>query len=63
MAFTRESFFLTWQTFPDAALIGRWRTEPYSVSPEAWSNDGRFLMATGSRPGQWQYGLFLIERP
>jgi hypothetical protein len=63
MAFARESFFLTWQTFPDAVLIGRWHTEPYSVWPEAWSNDGRFLVATGNRPGQWQYGLFVIERP
>jgi hypothetical protein len=52
---------ITWQTFPDAELIGQWPTVPYQVRPVGWSPDGRFLVAVGPQSGRWQYALFVFE--
>jgi hypothetical protein len=62
MAFSDEEI-VTWQTFPDARIIGRWDTGQFSTRPVAWSPDSRFLVTEGNVPGLWQYGLFVLERP
>lgn len=62
MAFSDEEI-VTWQTFPDAQIIGRWDAGQFSTRPVAWSPDGRFLVTEGNVPGFWQYGLFVLERP
>jgi hypothetical protein len=62
MAFYDDAV-VTWQTFPEAELIGRWDTSPFWTHPVAWSPDGRFLVTEGTVPGLWQYGLFVLEPP
>jgi hypothetical protein len=62
MAFS-DAARVTWQTFPAAQMIGHWDLGKFWVRPVAWSPDGRFLAAEGNVPGEWQYALFLLERP
>lgn len=54
---------VTWLTFPDGDLLGRWDTGQFWTYPVAWSPDGRFLATEGNVPGMWQYGLFVLESP
>ncbi|MEW6286215.1 MAG: hypothetical protein AB1509_08300 [Chloroflexota bacterium] len=61
MAFTSNGQ-ITWQTFPDANIIGEWDTKPFSANPVAWSPNHRILVATGNIPGFGEYGMFLLER-
>ncbi len=51
-----------WQTFPGGEMLGQWNTSPYATRLIALSPDGRFVVATGNRPGQWAYGLFILEK-
>jgi dipeptidyl aminopeptidase/acylaminoacyl peptidase len=61
MVFTDDAL-VTWQTFSSAELIGRWDTGEFSTHPVAWSPNGHFLVTEGNVPGEWQYGLFVLER-
>lgn len=58
--FSDREHLITWQTFPDAVLIGRWNTGQFWTHPVAWSPDGRHLITEGNVPGLWQYGLFVL---
>jgi Tol biopolymer transport system component len=62
MAFSSRDT-VAWQSFPAAEAIGAWDTGPYHAVPIAWSPDGRYLAALGNVPGQWEAGLFVLERP
>ena len=53
---------ITWQTFPEAELLGKWGTGQFSAHPVAWSPDGRSLVTIGNIPGIGEYGLFILER-
>ncbi len=56
-----DDWRLTWQTFPDGEILGRWNTSPYWVQPVGWSTDGSLLAAQGNVPGRWTYGLFVLK--
>lgn len=62
IAFIQGETAVVWQTFPDGAVLGRWETDPYWTSPVDFSPDGRFVVTTGNKPGQWAYGLFVLQR-
>lgn len=62
IAFTQGETAVVWQTFPDSAALGRWETDPYWTCPVVFSPDDRFVVTTGNKPGQWAYGLFVLER-
>jgi len=52
---------ITWQTFPDAHRIGCWLTTPYSTTPYALSPDGCSVVTAGNRPGEYDFGLFVLS--
>ena len=52
---------VTWQTFPEAERIGQWSTGDFVTQPLAWSPNGRFLVTIGNIPGDWKYGMFVLE--
>jgi hypothetical protein len=62
MVFTQGETAVVWQTFPDGVLLDGWETDPYWTTPVIFSPDGRFVVTTGNKPGQWAYGLFVLER-
>jgi hypothetical protein len=51
-----------WQTWPSRELLGRYITDPFWISPVAFSPDGSKLILVGNLPGQRNYGLFLLSR-
>jgi hypothetical protein len=56
---------LTWQPFPDpnyGERLGCWQTTGYWTLPDAFSLDGCRVLATGNKPGEWDYGLFVLDR-
>ena len=61
MAFNSDEI-VTWQTFPNAEIIGQWNTGEFWSSPAAWSPDGQSIVTIGNIPGTYQYGLFLLKR-
>jgi WD40 repeat protein len=62
IVFTQGETAVIWQTFPGGETLGQWETSPYWTLPVAFSPDGRFVVTTGNKPGQWAYGLFILQR-
>ncbi len=63
MVFVQNETTVVWQTFPQGEPVGRWDTGGYWVQPVAFSPHGRYLVALGNKPGEWEYGLFMLSMP
>ncbi len=61
LAFTQNETTLVWLTFPMGEPLGHWQTGPYWAYPVALSPDGRYVIAVGNLPGDWEYALFVLE--
>jgi hypothetical protein len=62
VAFVQNKSTVTWQTFPEEEPLGRWQTDPYSLSKIFFAPNGRYLMTEGSIPGLLDNALFIHER-
>jgi hypothetical protein len=62
MAFVQNETTVVRKTFPQGEPVGRWHTGGYWAQPVAFSPDGRYLVGLGNKPGEWQYGLFMLRR-
>jgi hypothetical protein len=48
-------------SFPEVTQLGSWKSEDYSMTPLAWSPDGRFLVVRGYVVGIQREALFVIS--
>lgn len=48
-------------SFPAGTVLNSWATGEYWARPDVWSPDGKRLAMSGNVPGEWEYGLFIVE--
>ncbi|MCO5182553.1 MAG: hypothetical protein M9965_01270 [Anaerolineae bacterium] len=59
---THDEDKVVWQSFgDDLEIFGRYDASPYWVTPVLFSAEGDIIVAIGNRPGQQDYGLFILH--
>ena len=58
---THDEDKLVWRSFgDDLEIFGRYDASPW-VTPVLFSAEGDIIVAIGNRPGQQDYGLFILH--